>query len=198
MVGFNALTLAVQFNHPLIVAYLLSRGVSADVTDLEGRSPLMWSVAKHFHEVTRLLLGMRASANMADGAGETLYCLLLVWLQLTCLFALGNTALHWACRMTNMSSARVLVEQHHADMHAINSKGESPLQIALKLDKGLHTYVHVHSQYILVFSIALGVVFFVLLFLFFTPLFFLHSIFLFLPLHHFASFFLFRSHSQFR
>lgn len=74
------------------VAYFVARGVSPDLVDRGGMTPLMWAVWKICSlDPTRLLLTLGASTNLADQQ--------------------GNTALHWAILARNTIAISTLIVQ---------------------------------------------------------------------------------------
>lgn len=108
--GCSCIHLASQFGHTALVAYFIARGVSPDLIDRGGMTPLMWSCWKICSlDPTRLLLTLGASPNICDHQ--------------------GNTALHWAILARNTSAIGLLVVQGKANLHATNRRGESPLSM---------------------------------------------------------------------
>lgn len=90
--GCSCIHLAAQFGHTALVAYFVARGVSPDLVDRGGMTPLMWAVWKICSlDPTRLLLTLGASTNLTD-------------LQ-------GNTALHYAIFARNTTAISTLVLQ---------------------------------------------------------------------------------------
>lgn len=74
------------------VAYFVARGVSPDLVDRSGMTPLMWAVWKICSlDPTRLLLTLGASPNLPDQQ--------------------GNTALHWAILARNSTAISTLILQ---------------------------------------------------------------------------------------
>ncbi|XP_076274210.1 palmitoyltransferase Hip14 [Rhynchophorus ferrugineus] len=109
--GCSCIHLAAQFGHTALVAYFVARGVSPDLTDRTGMTPLMWAVWKICSlDPTRLLLTLGANPNLAE-------------------FSQGNTALHWAILARNTSAISTLILQGRANLNIPNNKGESPLQM---------------------------------------------------------------------
>lgn len=74
------------------MAYFVARGVSPDLVDRSGMTPLMWAVWKICSlDPTRLLLTLGASPNLPDQQ--------------------GNTALHWAILARNTTAISTLILQ---------------------------------------------------------------------------------------
>lgn len=70
----------------------MARGVSPDLVDRAGMTPLMWAVWKICSlDPTRLLLTLGASTNLTDQQ--------------------GNTALHWAILARNTTAISTLILQ---------------------------------------------------------------------------------------
>lgn len=91
--GCSCIHLAAQFGYTALVAYFVARGVSPDLVDRGGMTPLMWSCWKICSlDPTRLLLTLGASPNLTDSTQ-------------------GNTALHWAILARNTSAIATLVLQ---------------------------------------------------------------------------------------
>ncbi|XP_023019839.1 palmitoyltransferase Hip14 isoform X1 [Leptinotarsa decemlineata] len=108
--GCSCIHLAAQFGHTALVAYFVARGVSPDLVDRVGMTPLMWAVWKVCSlDPTRLLLTLGASTNLTDHQ--------------------GNTALHWAILARNTTAISTLILQGHAGLHAPNNRGETPLSM---------------------------------------------------------------------
>lgn len=109
--GCSCIHLATQFGHTALVAYFVARGVSPDLPDRTGMTPLMWAVWKICSlDPTRLLLTLGANPNLTD-------------------FTHGNTALHWAIMARNTNAISTLLLQGHANLNIPNNRGESPLQL---------------------------------------------------------------------
>ncbi|XP_044748593.1 palmitoyltransferase Hip14 isoform X2 [Coccinella septempunctata] len=108
--GCSCIHLSCQFGHTALVAYFIARGVSPDLVDRGGMTPLMWSCWKICNlDPTRLLLTLGASPNITDHQ--------------------GNTALHWAILARNTSAITLLIVQGNANMNASNLRGDTPLNM---------------------------------------------------------------------
>ncbi|XP_045480575.1 palmitoyltransferase Hip14 isoform X1 [Harmonia axyridis] len=108
--GCSCIHLSSQFGHTALVAYFIARGVSPDLVDRGGMTPLMWSCWKICNlDPTRLLLTLGASPNITDHQ--------------------GNTALHWAILARNTSAITQLIIQGNANMNASNLRGDTPLNM---------------------------------------------------------------------
>lgn len=93
------------------VAYFMARGVSPDLADRTGMTPLMWAVWKISSlDPTRLLLTLGANPNLSD-------------------LTHGNTALHLAIMARNTTAISTLILQGHANLNIPNNRGECPLQM---------------------------------------------------------------------
>lgn len=108
--GFNSLHLAVQFDFPLIAAYLVGKGVDIDVRDAEGRSPLHWAAIKTFRQdCPRLLITLNATINNRDNIT-------------------GNTPLHYAVASNNAAAVQALAEAG-ASLDIQNAKGQTVIEV---------------------------------------------------------------------
>ncbi|XP_075044544.1 palmitoyltransferase ZDHHC13 [Mixophyes fleayi] len=108
--GYNSVHLAVLFQHMPIIAYLIAKGESIDVADMNGMTPLMLSAQKIIGmEPTNFLLKLNPSLNLADKVHR-------------------NTALHWAVLSGNVNAVDLLLEAG-CSLDMENSKGETPLDI---------------------------------------------------------------------
>ncbi|KAJ8986067.1 hypothetical protein NQ317_003361 [Molorchus minor] len=108
--GCSCIHLAAQFGHTALVAYFVARGVSPDLVDRAGMTPLMWSVWKICSlDPSRLLLTLGASTNLTDQQ--------------------GNTALHWAILARNTTAISTLIVQGRASLNIPNNRGETPLSM---------------------------------------------------------------------
>lgn len=91
--GCSCIHLAAQFGHTALVAYFIARGVSPDLVDRGGMTPLMWACWKVCSlDPTRLLLTLGANTSLADPTQ-------------------GNTALHWAILARNATAISTLILQ---------------------------------------------------------------------------------------
>ncbi|KAM9301703.1 palmitoyltransferase ZDHHC13 [Gastrophryne carolinensis] len=109
--GYNAIHLAVLFQHMPIIAYLTAKGLNIDAPDINGMTPLMLSAQKIIgFEPTSFVLKMNPSINLVDKVHR-------------------NTALHWAVSSNNANAVDLLLEAG-ASMDVENAKGETPLDLA--------------------------------------------------------------------
>ncbi|XP_023613919.1 palmitoyltransferase ZDHHC13 isoform X5 [Myotis lucifugus] len=111
--GFSSIHLAVLFQHMPIIAYLISKGQSVNMTDLNGQTPLMLSAHKVLGpEPTGFLLKFNPSLNVVDKIHQ-------------------NTPLHWAVAAGNVTAVDKLLEAG-SSLDIRNVKGETPLEMALQ------------------------------------------------------------------
>lgn len=109
--GCSCIHLASQFGHTALVAYFVARGVSPDLVDRGGMTPLMWSCWKVCSlDPTRVLLTLGANTSLADSNQ-------------------GNTALHWAILARNTIAISTLVLQAQASLNIPNHRGDTPLSM---------------------------------------------------------------------
>ncbi|GLV35160.1 Huntingtin-interacting protein 14 [Carabus blaptoides fortunei] len=109
--GCSCIHLAAQFGHTALVAYFVARGVSADLADRGGMTPLMWSCWRvNSLDPTRLLLTLGASTGLTDNTQ-------------------GNTALHWAILARNSTAISTLILQAQASLDIPNNRGDTPLSM---------------------------------------------------------------------
>uniref|UniRef100_F7DFK8 Palmitoyltransferase n=1 Tax=Ornithorhynchus anatinus TaxID=9258 RepID=F7DFK8_ORNAN len=109
--GFSSIHLAVLFQHMPVIAYLLSKGQSIDMTDLNGQTPLMLSAHKVLgSEPTGFLLRFHPSLNVVDKVEQ-------------------NTPLHWAVVAGNTNAVEKLLDAG-SSLDIRNIKGETPLDLA--------------------------------------------------------------------
>ncbi|KAE9587250.1 hypothetical protein Lal_00004777 [Lupinus albus] len=83
----------------------IENGVSVNLKDSEGRTPLHWAVDRGHLDVTELLVGKDADVNAKDNDGQT--------------------PLHYAVTCEREAIAEYLVK-HNADTHAKDNDGCSP------------------------------------------------------------------------
>jgi ankyrin repeat protein len=69
--GETALHISVSRRDVTWTNYFLGHGARVDITDAEGRAPLMVAVERRFPEGVQLLLAKKANPNQANGSGET-------------------------------------------------------------------------------------------------------------------------------
>ncbi|XP_060033038.1 palmitoyltransferase ZDHHC13 isoform X2 [Erinaceus europaeus] len=111
--GFSGIHLAVLFQHMPIIAYLISKGQSVNMTDLNGQTPLMLSAHKVLGpEPTGFLLKFNPSLSVVDKVHQ-------------------NTPLHWAVAAGNVNAVDKLLEAG-SSLDIRNVKGETPLDMALQ------------------------------------------------------------------
>lgn len=109
--GCSCVHIAAQFGHTALVAYFVARGVSPDILDRNGMTPLMWSCWKVCTlDPTRLLLTLGANTNITDQTQ-------------------GNTALHWAIFARNACAISTLILQSQASLNIPNHRGDTPLSV---------------------------------------------------------------------
>ncbi|XP_021119571.1 palmitoyltransferase ZDHHC13 isoform X3 [Heterocephalus glaber] len=110
--GFSSIHLAVLFQRMPIIAYLISKGQSVNMTDVNGQTPLMLSASKVIGpEPTGFLLKFNPSLNVGDKTHQ-------------------NTPLHWAITSGNVNAVDKLLEAG-SSLDIRNVKGETPLDMAL-------------------------------------------------------------------
>ncbi|XP_027331281.1 acyl-CoA-binding domain-containing protein 1 isoform X2 [Abrus precatorius] len=86
----------------------IENGVSVNLKDSEGRTPLHWAVDRGHLNVTELLVGKNADVNAKDNDGQT--------------------PLHYAATCEREAIAEYLVK-HNADIHSKDNDGSSPRDI---------------------------------------------------------------------
>ncbi|CAJ1974422.1 unnamed protein product [Sphenostylis stenocarpa] len=86
----------------------IENGVSVNLKDSEGRTPLHWAVDRGHRNVTELLVGKNADVNAKDNDGQT--------------------ALHYAVTCDREGIAEYLVK-HNADINSKDNDGSSPRDI---------------------------------------------------------------------
>ncbi|KAK7282546.1 hypothetical protein RIF29_11426 [Crotalaria pallida] len=87
----------------------IENGVSVNLKDSEGRTPLHWAVDRGHLDVTELLVGKNADVNAKDNDGQT--------------------PLHYAVTCEREAIAEYLVK-HNADTHSKDNDGSSPRGIS--------------------------------------------------------------------
>ncbi|CAG9860947.1 unnamed protein product [Phyllotreta striolata] len=108
--GLSCVHLAAQFGHTALVAYFVAKGLSPDLPDRSGMTPLMhaaWKICTL--DPARLLLTLGASPNLTDHQ--------------------GNTALHWAIMARNALAVSTLILQSSASLYVSNNRGETPVKM---------------------------------------------------------------------
>ncbi|KHN23346.1 Acyl-CoA-binding domain-containing protein 1 [Glycine soja] len=87
----------------------IENGVSMNLKDSEGRTPLHWAVDRGHLNVTELLVGKNADVNAKDNDGQT--------------------PLHYAVTCEREAIAEYLVK-HNADIYSKDNDGSSPRDIS--------------------------------------------------------------------
>ncbi|MEE6498917.1 hypothetical protein FKM82_003252 [Ascaphus truei] len=109
--GYSSIHLAVLFQHLPVIAYLISKGQSIDIQNMNGMTPLMLSAKQIIGlEPTSFILKFNPSVNAMDKVHR-------------------NTALHWAVSSGNVDAVDLLLEAG-SNLDAQNAKGETPLDMA--------------------------------------------------------------------
>ncbi|HML19672.1 MAG TPA: ankyrin repeat domain-containing protein [Candidatus Dependentiae bacterium] len=109
--GMFPLAIASFNGDTVLVNDLIEAGASVDQQDKRGWTSLMWAVFKGHEAVARELIVHHASVNIKESI-------------------LGSTPLHWAVLHNKPSFVESLIKSG-ASVNIRNSKGESPLDIAL-------------------------------------------------------------------
>ncbi|MBN1919891.1 MAG: ankyrin repeat domain-containing protein, partial [Anaerolineae bacterium] len=163
--GVNELTplhVAVEYNHPAIVTYLLARGADVNAPDRRLNVPLH---ATKSREAAQLLVEQGAEVNAQNDFGETplfqqrdpqiIALLLENGAQVNCVCNSGETPLHKvlasaaypylfgaaansAHAMAAVGQIVALLVAHGADVNAATRKGATPLHYACR-DAALET-----------------------------------------------------------
>ncbi len=85
-----------------------------NVQDKDGVTPLFRAVAKGAHDVTKMLTNKKANPNIPDNDGDY--------------------PLTWALENDYISSAKIIINSGLVDFSVKNSKGETPLDIAIQIN----------------------------------------------------------------
>ena len=94
-----------------VVRFLLDRGANVHATDVEGKTSLMYTCQTGIVDVMRLLLATDVDIKARDHS--------------------QRTALHIAVYNNAMDGARELIEEHDADMFAVDKNGDTPFDYAV-------------------------------------------------------------------
>lgn len=115
--GYNAIHLASQGGHTMLVAYFIHIGLDVDSLDSMQRTPLMWSAYMgNSQDTLSLLIKSKAVLDRAD--------------------ATGFTALHWAVISNHLEAAELLIHSKcNVDLKDPDSK--TPLDWAVEKGMGI-------------------------------------------------------------
>lgn len=103
------LNLAAALNNTEMMTKFLNDGISPNVKDIRGRTPLHIASSRGYTDMVRLLLQYGADPNRQD--------------------CIGNTPLHLAAVASNISVVALLLRAG-ADVKSLNRQGFDPLRIA--------------------------------------------------------------------
>ena len=126
--------------------HVQNRGVSPNILDVYGQSPLHKACANDHAHIAQYLLDQGANPD-ATGCGATALVRCASWSSLRCMKALlesganvhfadtsfqdGRSALHKACDAGHVACVELLL-QHAADHAQQDSRGDTPLEVAIQ------------------------------------------------------------------
>lgn len=114
--GFSTIHLSTMFGHSIVTAYLLAKGLDANMKDKNGVTPLMFAAQRiHSRDPAQLLLTFSARMNVQDSK--------------------GNTPLHYCVAFNNVTVMKILLEKG-ASLDIKNNKGLDPVEFAIDRGKG--------------------------------------------------------------
>lgn len=129
----------------LIARILVEGGVSVNITDEDGNTPLHWAALWGPFEMVKYLVEHGADVNATDEEGGTpfhravesgrLYIVRYLVEHGADVNATDKecwTALHWAARAGNLNIVKYLVEEHGAKVNATTKGGLTPLHWAAR------------------------------------------------------------------
>ncbi len=109
-----------------IVKLLLKYGARINEKDLEGRTSLMYACDTRQVNIVELLLERGANVNIEDNEGKTSILYAMNSLGRICYLAAPDTAI-----LNSRKIIKTLIE-YHADVNAVDSKGNTVLRIAIE------------------------------------------------------------------
>uniref|UniRef100_K3W7B9 Uncharacterized protein n=1 Tax=Globisporangium ultimum (strain ATCC 200006 / CBS 805.95 / DAOM BR144) TaxID=431595 RepID=K3W7B9_GLOUD len=145
--GETALHLAVTEDQLEIVKHLVSNGAPLNIQDKKNKfTPLMLCLAQqppHFVEMLQAILKGKPDLSVQDSTGQTILHLCAQYEEEESMEVLLRakpkvdavdpkkmTALHVAAGKGNLDIVKLLVERGHANVNAVDAKGNSPLHWA--------------------------------------------------------------------
>ncbi|XP_010207486.1 ankyrin repeat domain-containing protein 22 [Colius striatus] len=139
--GDTPLICACKQGNNRIVSYLLKRNADVSLRNKKDRTCLHYAVRKRFTFLDYLLIiilmpvmliGYLLMVSKTKQNENLIRMLLRAGANVNATDFSGNTALHYACEMRNQAVIPLLLEAH-ADTSIENQDGETPLDIARRL-----------------------------------------------------------------
>ncbi|KAM6306279.1 ankyrin repeat domain-containing protein 22 [Aegotheles albertisi] len=142
--GDTPLICACKQGNNRIVNYLLKRSADVNLRNKKDRTCLHYAVRKRFTFLDYvliiilmpvMLIGYLLMVSKTKQNENLIRMLLRAGVNVNATDISGNTALHYACEMKNQAVIPLLVEAH-ADISVKNQQGETPLDVARRLQFG--------------------------------------------------------------
>ncbi|KAM6306309.1 ankyrin repeat domain-containing protein 22-like [Aegotheles albertisi] len=139
--GDTPLICACKQGNNRIVNYLLKRSADVNLRNKKDRTCLHYAVRKRFTFLDYvliiilmpvMLIGYLLMVSKTKQNENLIRMLLRAGVNVNATDISGNTALHYACEMKNQAVIPLLVEAH-ADISVKNQQGETPLDVARRL-----------------------------------------------------------------
>ncbi|XP_010225184.1 PREDICTED: ankyrin repeat domain-containing protein 22 [Tinamus guttatus] len=139
--GDTPLICACKRGNSRIVSYLLQRNADVNLRNKKERTCLHYAVRKRFSFLDYvlivilmpvMLIGYLLMISKTKQNENLIKMLLRAGADVNAADFSGSTALHYACEMKNLAVVSLLLEAH-ADPSVKNQEGETPLDIARRL-----------------------------------------------------------------
>jgi ankyrin repeat protein len=157
--GCTPLCLAISAGKRKVAEFLLAKGSNVNAQDKSGNTPLILAAYDGAKDLVELLLANEANINATNNGGLTALHFAVYTHHINVVELLlakdanvnakdsitGATPLHYAALDDYVDEAKLLLA-NHADIDAKNSKGETPLKLAVSFDnKGMAEFLRGHG-----------------------------------------------------
>ena len=163
---FTPLMKAAENNDLASVKYLIEYGANVNIQNAEGKTPLMMATtytpkmlqkevalmnkAYYFSEIGKTITNYRDSFLLATRNFNAICILLNNGADINLQDTAGNTALHYAIlRFDKYTDTRTAIHQllsYYPNVNLANSKGDTPLLLALRTDLGFESDLMIYLK----------------------------------------------------
>ncbi|MCK5155253.1 MAG: ankyrin repeat domain-containing protein, partial [Spirochaetales bacterium] len=142
--GNTPIHMAVQWDYPEIVSYLIEQGANINVHNFEGFTPIHYAVKNNSIKICQVLMNNGALINARDSYSNTPLHTAISWESVQAAKFLllrganvhlrnlsGNTPLHTAVLQRDQNSVKMLIE-YNASLESRDNMGRTPLLLSAR------------------------------------------------------------------